>query len=318
MGEFQTFILIGAAVFIGIILIATIVKLREQKIASKWPQTSGLVVQSKIEAREKRNMDGGTTTGNYPLVVYEYEIGEKKYTGKKISVGEEAPDFMLEETIAKYPAGITVPVYYNPANPRQAVLERDLPTDFSKGLSCILLFFIIGAAFLILGEGGVEHLLSKLTPDATNVKLVALVGCMGLFVTIFAISMELRIRATHQWPVASGQIVSSAIQEYNDGAANRGSKRMYRLKVVYEYQIGGRKYKSDQLTQGEKFGSASREAVGLSASKYKVGDTVQVYYNPKNPSEAVLNRNPKSRIIIWLLAVALLGLAFLIATGRVS
>src|SRR5262245_35422989 len=165
MGEFQIFILIGAGVFIGIILLATIVKLRQQKIASKWPQTSGQVVQSKIEAREKRNMDGGTTTGNYPLVVYEYEIEGKKYTCKKISVGEEAADFMVQETIAKYPVGMTVPVYYNPANPREAVLERDLPTGFGKGLGCIILFFVIVAAFLILGENGVEDWLTRVTPQ---------------------------------------------------------------------------------------------------------------------------------------------------------
>jgi hypothetical protein len=318
MGEFQVFILIGAGVFIGIILLATIVKLRQQKIASKWPQTSGQVVQSKIEAREKRNMDGSTTTGNYPLVVYEYEIDGKKYTCKKISVGEEAADFMLQETIAKYPVGITVPVYYNPGNPRQAVLERDLPTGFGKGLGCILLFFVIVAAFLILGEKGVEDWLTRVTPQFTNVKLAALVGAMGAFVAALAISMELQIRAANQWPTASGKIMSSGTQEYRDSGADHSRLKMYRSKVVYEYHVAGQKYTSDKITQGEKLGSSSQSLAGRTASKYKVGDSVQVYYNPKNPSEAILNRTPTSRLIVWLLAAGLLGLAFLIATGRVA
>jgi hypothetical protein len=45
----------------------------------------------------------------------------------RVSIGEDRGNFQVIETIAKYPAGAIVMVYYNPLHPHEAVLERDLP-----------------------------------------------------------------------------------------------------------------------------------------------------------------------------------------------
>lgn len=314
MGGAQTFILIMAAVFIGVILLAVIVKMREVRVASKWPQTIGEIVESAIEAREKSNMDGATTTANYPSIVYKYEVQGKEYIGKRISVGEQAPDFELQATIAKYPVGRTVPVYYNPGNPKDAVLERDLPPDFGKGLSCILLFFVIGAVVFAVGVDRIPQLIGKIFANAEDDRLVALIGGMGMFTALLTLVMELQVRATLKWPYAPGRIVSAGVQKYREGGVGaRGP--MYRSKVVYKYQVAGNNYKSDQVSLGMVTSWNSAMAAGKATSKYKAGDAIQVYYNPDKPSEAVLERNFKGRYILWALAAGLLALALKVALG---
>jgi hypothetical protein len=49
------------------------------------------------------------------------------YSGDKIGIGFQqsfSSNKKAEEITARYPAGAQVPVYYNPANPNEAVLER--------------------------------------------------------------------------------------------------------------------------------------------------------------------------------------------------
>jgi hypothetical protein len=52
--------------------------------------------------------------------------------------------------LAKYRVGSSHPVYYNPADPRESVLERDFPANLfmaSWGFVAVLTILIVGATY---------------------------------------------------------------------------------------------------------------------------------------------------------------------------
>lgn len=121
---------------LGLLLVAAVVKTWQAREARSWPQVPGKVVTSVAEMREVRVSDDDREEGyrlesrNFANVTYEYSAGGRKLRNNRISIGEDLGNFQVAEKLAKYPAGSTVTVYYNPRHPDQAVLERDLP----KGL----------------------------------------------------------------------------------------------------------------------------------------------------------------------------------------
>jgi hypothetical protein len=67
---------------------------------------------------------------NFANIVYQYSVSGQTLTNNRVSIGEDRGNFGVAETIARYPVGTAVTVYYNSRHPRDAVLERDSP----KGL----------------------------------------------------------------------------------------------------------------------------------------------------------------------------------------
>ena len=65
---------------------------------------------------------------DYPVVVYQYEIGGKTYQSQIIRAGEQFLSARIigqaQAAVARYPVGATVTVFYNPANPAESALER--------------------------------------------------------------------------------------------------------------------------------------------------------------------------------------------------
>ena len=54
---------------------------------------------------------------------------------------------MVEEALKRYRAGTSVPVYYNPLDPRESVLERDLPPHFAWIWVLVAVLFAGSLAF---------------------------------------------------------------------------------------------------------------------------------------------------------------------------
>jgi len=93
-------------------------------------------------------------------------------------------------------------------------------------------------------------------------------------------------RAVRQrsWKAISCRIVASEVQEHND------SDLPYAFAVAYEYTFGGnvrtgRAYKRG-YSGSEKYSDAQKIV-----EKYRLGQPVSCYVNPKNPAEVVLKRD---------------------------
>lgn len=87
-----------------------------------WLQTMGTVIKSRVE------VSGGEHSTVSPRVIYTYEVNGKLYQCDQIRAGDKFwsvnSSQTAYETIDRYPEGLDVTVYYNPANPNEATLER--------------------------------------------------------------------------------------------------------------------------------------------------------------------------------------------------
>ena len=94
-----------------------------RRAAQGWSPTSGSVLASTIQVRRT-----GRSRSEIPVVLYQYEVGGRVFQGKTIRAGERYFNVRLagqaQATIERYPAGATVTVYYDPANPAESALEK--------------------------------------------------------------------------------------------------------------------------------------------------------------------------------------------------
>ena len=73
----------------------------------------------------------------------------RSFEAQRVTLGKESPNEGLETTLARYPLGAPVTVFYNPAHPPEAVLERALP-GLGRGVGCVLAG-LAGGVLLLLG-----------------------------------------------------------------------------------------------------------------------------------------------------------------------
>jgi len=132
-----------------------------------------------------------------------------------------------------------------------------------------------------------------------------------LLVSIF--STQRKASAARNWPTAAGAVVESRL-ESRRSSNNRGWVNYPR--VVYTYNVGGKPYVSNRVSPGMEVGGVGAPGV---IAKYPVGSQVKAYYNPQNPSEAVLEINtPASVKMLWFVLVIVnlmmcgIGIPFLI------
>ncbi|MFZ5818894.1 MAG: DUF3592 domain-containing protein [Chloroflexota bacterium] len=151
----------------------------------------------------------------------------------------------------------------------------------------------------------------------TTFIVVGAVGGSALLVNaIFLVSIfstQRKASAAQHWPTAAGAVIESRL-ESRRSSNNRGWVNYPR--VMYTYNVGGQSYVSNRVSPGMEVGGTSAPGV---IAKYPVGSQVKAYYNPHNPSEAVLETNtPASVKMLWFVLVIVnlmmcgIGLPFLI------
>jgi hypothetical protein len=94
-----------------------------KQAAQSWASTMGTVLMSTIQIKRTSR-----SRSEIPVVVYQYQVNGTAYQGQTIKAGEQFFNVRVmgqaQATIARYPVGAQVMVYYNPANPAESVLER--------------------------------------------------------------------------------------------------------------------------------------------------------------------------------------------------
>ncbi len=126
-----------------------------------WAAASATILNTTIEANTGTTVDGDVSTTYYPKVLYEYQVNGQAYRSDKRVLGSEVGKGLkswAERDIAAYQRGTTVPVYYNPANPAEAVLERTAPNTLF--FNALALLFLIMALFFCAFNFGLADLLT--------------------------------------------------------------------------------------------------------------------------------------------------------------
>ena len=134
----------------GIFLLAWgVYEMKRAYESRTWPDTQGTVISSYIDKRSHRDSNHHTSTIYTPKIRYQYQVEGKHYTCNRIEFGGESGGkrSKAKKVVDKYPSGKKVTVYYNPQDPKVAVLKA----GFSWGA---LFAFLVGIIFFGVGVMG--------------------------------------------------------------------------------------------------------------------------------------------------------------------
>jgi hypothetical protein len=120
---------------------------------------------------------------------------------------------------------------------------------------------------------------------------------------------------TKTWPTTMGRVLRSEVELRRSRSGSSGYSSSYYPVVLYEYQVMGQTYQSQTLSPGMEYGLGFQGRVQARVAKYPVGGMVQVYYNPENPAQAVLEHSATgNRIMGWVAVLILVILACTLVT----
>lgn len=130
---------------IGLVVIVSAIRSHRQANASQnWSGVQGKVIESRLEKRETTDGEGNESISYAAVVRYTYTVRAQEYTGDRIAFGVKPSNRKAaDELVSRYPAATSVTVYYDPENPRQAVLERVSTSGWVQ--------ILIGIALVIVG-----------------------------------------------------------------------------------------------------------------------------------------------------------------------
>jgi hypothetical protein len=97
-----------------------VVGLREAYASRTWPQTAGVIAESRVE-----RVNRGTKVSYDAIINYRYGVNNQQYAGDRLRMADakSSKQSAAEARVAQYPVGKTVTVYYDANDPQKSTLE---------------------------------------------------------------------------------------------------------------------------------------------------------------------------------------------------
>jgi len=264
-------------------------ELTDQAASKNWPMIHGDLEEAGIRVDQASN-DPFTLSA-----VYHYTVDGTAYKGTTVQRDRPAYDEYrkAQKILDRIPTQTALKVYYNPAQPGESTL---LHASNWRALMLLLplVFIIIGGGgmvavfFLNMGTGDDAH--RSISEKASGKKqaggvffLIFAAAGVG-FMTIF-VQPILHTLTSDNWPKTPCTIIYSALRSYSsdDGTT-------YKADILFEYQFGGRTYRSNRVKfmGGSSSGSMGKRKV---LNAYPKGSTRVCFVNSSDPTLAVLDRS---------------------------
>jgi hypothetical protein len=136
-----------------------------------------------------------------------------------------------------------------------------------------------------------------------NTELLLIVGILGFVFLILNVIflvilffMRRRMAVVSQWPSTMGTVNASYLERRS---SSEGGYTNYPV-VQYAYQVSGQAYLGMKVAPGPEVGGTG---AGTVVARYPAGAQVMVFYNPQNPSDAVLETKAPAQWILWLILI---------------
>ncbi len=130
----------------------------------------------------------------------------------------------------------------------------------------------------------------------------------GIIATIAGIRNRRKGSASQNWPAAGGLITNGWIEENQDTDDEGFTSTTYTPKWEYQYQVGQQTHSSSRVSFGGVTGYGRRKRAEEELNRFPINSQLRVYYDPANPSDAVLIRGTKGTmggIIAGIILMAL-------------
>lgn len=291
----------------------------------RWTKTECQILSSSARQRE----DAGGSGKPYEFVVeYRYQADHEALTSTRWST-KEAHFERYDEAARlaeRFRAGSRVDGWRDPADAQAVVLERQNPLS-----ALVVLFPLI---FVAVGAAGIWAMWRKRTPEESHEKKPVSerakarttgAGFLRFFFLIFfvigagvlwamTIGPLLEILAARSWVPTPARILASRVAAHSDSDGNT-----YRVDILFAYTFEGVERRSSRydFSRGSSSGYGTKAAI---VSQYPVGAETTCYVNPRDPSEAVLRREPFKALGFGAIGFVFLmvGAVGMAASGRLA
>lgn len=129
------------SLFAVLLAVFSVVALRKKRIVSRWAPALATVVESGVVWG--RGTKGGRTW--VLRLAYEYAAGGRVYRARRVAFYKRCTGTCAQEMAARHPVGSQVQVYYDPAEPAEAVIDRSF-----RAVWLLPLFALVCAALAVL------------------------------------------------------------------------------------------------------------------------------------------------------------------------
>ena len=138
-----------------------------------------------------------------------------------------------------------------------------------------------------------QRFMQRFIQNAKKITAIILVSGtitgVGLGALIIGVKDIIAANSSKGWPTVSGTITRSKVlvSEHKTSRTNQPSKTedYYSPDVAYKYIVNGMTMKGDTIRYGLATNRAQAEKI---VQQYPKGKEVEIYYNPRNPGQSVL------------------------------
>jgi hypothetical protein len=134
------------------------------------------------------------------------------------------------------------------------------------------------------------------TPILVTVILVFVLLLLNAIFLGVIFFMRRRMATVSGWPSTMGTVLMSTIDWRH---SSEGGSTAYPV-VQYSYQVNGQAYQSLKIAPGPEVGGTGAQKI---VAKYQPGAQVMVFYDPQNPSDAVLEKKAPAQWLMWVLLI---------------
>ncbi len=145
--------------------------------------------------------------------------------------------------------------------------------------------------------------------DQLLITLVAAVLVVGVAVALAIYVIRHYMLRSLTWKQVEGRIVHIGMETLRHP---RSGAKLYGARVAYEYRVNDRTYHGTQIRPDYTY--TNREAFHREIVKrYREGQKIRVYVNPRNPSEAYLEVGmPLVLLVLVVLAIVFMLVVFVL------
>lgn len=258
-----------------------------------WQQTPCRILSSEVVSEDNRYRC---------FVRYEYTIGSDTFVSEKFKRNFHDGDYDKQAgRVQQYSVGSSAVCWVNPADPSEAVLQRD-----SILFGLVLLFPLL---FIGIGGIGIYAMWARIQPKPSENRPISDTSKGRRFLVAFFLLFALvglgmmwplcfrpiyKVLDARDWIETRCRIVQARVQSH-DG--DEGTT--YSVDILYEYAFGGKTYRSARFDfiGGSSSGYSGKQAV---VDRYKTMFDPVCFVNPALPSEAVLVRKLGAKLLFCL------------------
>ena len=128
----------------------------------------------------------------------------------------------------------------------------------------------------------------------------------GVFMIIMNIRARKKAEASQSWPSTTGEVFSTDVKRSTSTDSEGYNTTTYEPVIIYGYNVIGSDYESSKISFGLKRTYNTVAKANQVLENYPKGSAVTVYYNPDNPSEAVLERKVGSKLVGMIIGIVFL------------